>query len=142
MYLGKMSLYHSLDWTCHVSLMYFCSFQTQGIKPQLHHPCYPQNFQTHIKLGEDVFDSPCTKKYRPAQFNPAMNVTVVGTGDYQMCLNNVTQLFSFGNCSYSKCSFDGVFQPSVRGSFMVRQPFIDSNILHCSECYKYMLYLN
>ncbi|XP_028271043.1 ectonucleoside triphosphate diphosphohydrolase 2-like [Parambassis ranga] len=92
--------------------------KTQGIKPQLSHPCYPPNFQTHIKLGEDVFDSPCTKKYRPAQFNPEMDVTVVGTGDYQMCLNNVTKMFSFGNCSYSKCSFDGVFQPSVRGSFM------------------------
>ncbi|XP_031156737.1 ectonucleoside triphosphate diphosphohydrolase 2-like isoform X2 [Sander lucioperca] len=92
--------------------------KTEGVKPQVSNPCYPQQFNISIKLGEDVFDSPCTKKYRPAQFNPQMSVSVVGTGDYQKCLDNVKEIFSFNNCSYSKCSFDGVFQPNVRGSFM------------------------
>lgn len=73
-----------------------------------------------IKLGLDVFDSPCTKDYRPAQFDPHMSVMVHGTGDYSHCLRNVTELFSFSKCPYSKCSFDGVFQPEVTGSFMVR----------------------
>lgn len=101
----------------------FCLFQTQGVKTQVNHPCYPQHFNISVKLGKDVFDSPCTKSYRPAQFNPRMSVSVVGTGDYQSCLDNVKKMFSFDNCSYSKCSFDGVFQPSLRGRFMVREPF-------------------
>lgn len=90
------------------------------MKTEVSHPCYPQHFKASIKLGQDVFDSPCTTSPRPARFNPRMSVTVVGTGDYQDCLDNVTEIFSFDSCSYSRCSFNGVFQPSVRGSFMVR----------------------
>lgn len=85
------------------------------------HPCYPKQFNISINLGKDVFDSPCTKDYRPAQFDPEMSVTLVGTGNYQNCLDNVTEMFSFNNCSYTQCSFNGVFQPSVRGRFMVRE---------------------
>ncbi|XP_068422472.1 ectonucleoside triphosphate diphosphohydrolase 2-like [Clinocottus analis] len=96
---------------------------TAGVKPQVAHPCYPQHFNVSIKLGKDVFDSPCTESYRPAQFDPQMNVSVVGTGDYQSCLDNIRMLFSFDNCSYSKCSFNGVFQPNVRGSFMAFSAF-------------------
>lgn len=116
---------HVLSLSFHIRRMihFFWLFQTQGIKPEVFHPCYPQQFNTSIKLGEDVFNSPCTKKYRPAQYNPQMSVLVVGTGEYQKCLDNVKKMFSFDSCSYSKCSFDGVFQPRVRGSFMVREPF-------------------
>ncbi|MEQ2270282.1 hypothetical protein XENORESO_018671 [Xenotaenia resolanae] len=52
-----------------------------------------------------------------------MTVTVVGTGNYQQCVNNVMEIFNFTKCSYSMCSFDGVFQPRVTGSFMVRWCF-------------------
>ncbi|KAM7018567.1 ectonucleoside triphosphate diphosphohydrolase 2-like [Tautogolabrus adspersus] len=97
--------------------------ETQGVKSQLSHPCYPHQFNMSIRLGPDVFDSPCTKNYRPTQFNPQMSVSVVGTGDYQTCQDNVQKMFSFGNCSFSKCSFDGVFQPSLRGSFMAFSAF-------------------
>uniref|UniRef100_A0A3Q1CHT2 Ectonucleoside triphosphate diphosphohydrolase 2a, tandem duplicate 2 n=1 Tax=Amphiprion ocellaris TaxID=80972 RepID=A0A3Q1CHT2_AMPOC len=97
--------------------------KTQGVKPQVFHPCYPQQFNVSVRLGQDVFDSVCTKDYRPAQFDPHMTVTVVGTGDYRSCLDSVMQMFSFGSCPYSKCSFDGVFQPSLRGSFMAFSAF-------------------
>ncbi|KAI3372576.1 hypothetical protein L3Q82_022703 [Scortum barcoo] len=96
---------------------------TQGIKAQVSHPCYPQQFNTSIKLGEDVFNTPCTQTYKTAQFDPQMSILVVGTGDYQSCLDNVKKMFSFDECSYSKCSFDGVFQPRVRGSFMAFSAF-------------------
>ncbi|XP_020496786.1 ectonucleoside triphosphate diphosphohydrolase 2 [Labrus bergylta] len=92
--------------------------KTQGVKSQVSHPCYPHQFNMSIRLGQDVFDSSCTKDYRPAQFDPQMSVSVVGTGDYQTCLDNVKNMFSFTSCSFTKCSFDGVFQPSLRGSFM------------------------
>ncbi|KAM7392090.1 hypothetical protein PAMP_022725 [Pampus punctatissimus] len=97
--------------------------KTQGVKAQVSHPCYPQDFNTSIQLSKDVFDSPCTKNYRPAKFDRHMSVSVVGTGDYQNCLDNVTKMFSVHNCSYSKCSFDGVFQPNVSGSFMAFSAF-------------------
>lgn len=100
-----------------------CLFQTQGVKSHVNHPCYPKQYNMSIKLGKDVFDSPCTQSYRPPQFDPQMSVTVVGTGDYDNCQSNVKKIFSFDQCKFSKCSFDGVFQPDVRGSFMVRKPF-------------------
>uniref|UniRef100_A0A3B5LL98 Ectonucleoside triphosphate diphosphohydrolase 2a, tandem duplicate 2 n=1 Tax=Xiphophorus couchianus TaxID=32473 RepID=A0A3B5LL98_9TELE len=94
--------------------------QTQGVSNQVINPCYPPKFNISINLGKDVFDSVCTKKYKPANLDAKRNVTVVGSGDYQQCVNNVTEIFTFSNCSYSMCSFDGVFQPRVTGSFMVR----------------------
>ncbi|XP_028313308.1 ectonucleoside triphosphate diphosphohydrolase 2-like [Gouania willdenowi] len=92
--------------------------KTQGVKSNILHPCYPRLFNTTIKLGADVFDSPCTKNFRPAKFDPWTSVTMVGTGDYENCSASVKELFSFEKCPYSKCSFDGVFQPNVTGSFM------------------------
>ncbi|XP_047236313.1 ectonucleoside triphosphate diphosphohydrolase 2-like isoform X2 [Girardinichthys multiradiatus] len=92
--------------------------KTQGVEAQVFNPCYPPKFTISTKLGEDVFDSPCTEKYRPDNLDPQMTVTVVGTGNYQQCVNNVTEIFNFTKCSYSMCSFDGVFQPRVTGSFM------------------------
>ncbi|KAK9523258.1 hypothetical protein VZT92_019661 [Zoarces viviparus] len=96
---------------------------TAGVTSQVAHPCYPQQFNTSVLLGKDVFDSPCTQSYRPAHFDPQMHVSVVGTGDYQSCLDNITKLFSFDNCPYSKCSFDGIFQPNVSGRFMAFSAF-------------------
>ncbi|XP_029916173.1 ectonucleoside triphosphate diphosphohydrolase 2-like isoform X2 [Myripristis murdjan] len=97
--------------------------RTQGTRGKVFHPCYPAQFSDTIKLGENVFDSPCTDKYKPASFDPQQSVTVEGVGDYQHCLGNVSALFSFKNCSFSKCSFDGVYQPDVRGSFMAFSAF-------------------
>nr|XP_046241607.1 ectonucleoside triphosphate diphosphohydrolase 2-like [Scatophagus argus] len=97
--------------------------KTQDVKSQISHPCYPSQFKISIKLGDDVFDSPCTKSYRPTQFDPQMSISVVGTGNYQNCLDIVKNMFSFNNCSYSNCSFDGVFQPSLRGNFMAFSAF-------------------
>ncbi|KAF7657817.1 hypothetical protein LDENG_00021940 [Lucifuga dentata] len=96
---------------------------TQGVKPQLSHPCYPAHFNVSIKLGKDVFDSPCTDEYKPTSFDPEMTITLVGTGEYQHCLDSVSAMFSFTNCSFSKCSFNGVFQPNVTGSFMAFSAF-------------------
>ncbi|XP_076005582.1 ectonucleoside triphosphate diphosphohydrolase 2-like [Genypterus blacodes] len=95
---------------------------TQGVGPQLMHPCYPAQFNVSITLGKDVFDSPCTNIYK-ASFDPQMSVTLVGTGEYQYCLGNISEMFSFDNCSFTKCSFNGVFQPNVTGSYMAFSAF-------------------
>ncbi|XP_014826484.1 PREDICTED: ectonucleoside triphosphate diphosphohydrolase 2-like [Poecilia mexicana] len=97
--------------------------QTQGVLNQVINPCYPPKFNISINLGKDVFDSFCTKKYKPANLDAQRNVTVVGSGNYHQCVNNITEIFTFSNCSYSMCSFDGVFQPRVTGSFMAFSAF-------------------
>ncbi|KAM4607920.1 ectonucleoside triphosphate diphosphohydrolase 2-like [Polymixia lowei] len=97
--------------------------KVQGLGPTLSHPCYPADFNVSINLGKEIFDSPCTEKYRPTSLGPQVSVVVQGTGDYQRCLGNVSQIFSFDMCSYSKCSFDGVFQPNVTGRFMAFSGF-------------------
>jgi adenosinetriphosphatase len=73
-----------------------------------------------MKLDK-VFDSPCTADQMPTPYSPQDPLTVIGTGHYQHCLGNMSKIFSFDRCSFSKCSFDGVFQPNVTGSFMVRR---------------------
>ncbi|KAI7812712.1 putative ectonucleoside triphosphate diphosphohydrolase 2 [Triplophysa rosa] len=37
--------------------------------------------------------------------------------------DNDSHIFSFNNCSYFKCSFNGVFQPNITGNFMAFSSF-------------------
>ncbi|XP_051750472.1 ectonucleoside triphosphate diphosphohydrolase 2-like [Ctenopharyngodon idella] len=93
---------------------------TQGSDSSIVHPCYPAGYDQSIKLSS-VFDTPCNK--RPTSYKPDDNLQIKGTGNYNQCLGNVTRLLSFNNCSYSKCSFDGVFQPNITGNFMAFSAF-------------------
>ncbi|CAB1319578.1 unnamed protein product [Coregonus sp. 'balchen'] len=56
------------------------------------------------------------------------SLTVMGTGHYLQCLGNMSKIFSFDGCSFSKCSFDGVFQPNVSGSFMAFSAFFYTHV--------------
>ncbi|KAL2092235.1 hypothetical protein ACEWY4_012033 [Coilia grayii] len=97
--------------------------QTQGSSDgAVTHPCYPLGYNVNISLGE-IFDSPCTKSKRPVPYNNQEVLKVVGSGHYQHCLQNVSRIFSFDSCSFSKCSFNGVFQPNVTGKFMAFSSF-------------------
>ncbi|XP_051750473.1 ectonucleoside triphosphate diphosphohydrolase 2-like [Ctenopharyngodon idella] len=93
---------------------------TQGSDSSIVHPCYPAGYDQSIKLGS-VFDTPCNK--RPTSYKPDDDLQIKGTGNYNQCLGNVTRLLSFNNCSYSKCSFEGVFQPNITGNFMAFSAF-------------------
>lgn len=95
--------------------------KTQGTSGPIIHPCYPAGHSRTVSLSS-IFNSPCTSASRPAADHQA-ELTVQGTGHYQQCMGNVTQLFSFDTCSFSRCSFDGVFQPNVTGSFMAFSAF-------------------
>ncbi|XP_067087399.1 ectonucleoside triphosphate diphosphohydrolase 2-like [Osmerus mordax] len=96
--------------------------KTQGSGGLISNPCHPAGHNISITLGS-VFDSPCTAEHRPTPYHPQSSLTVQGTGNYQQCLNNVSEMFSFNKCSFSKCSFDGIFQPNVTGSFMAFSAF-------------------
>lgn len=97
--------------------------KTQGTSGTISHPCYPAGHSRMVSLNS-VFSSPCTSgSPSESSTNPEAQVTVRGTGHYQQCLGNVTQLFSFDACPFSRCSFNGVFQPNVTGSFMAFSAF-------------------
>uniref|UniRef100_A0A8C8K3H5 Uncharacterized protein n=1 Tax=Oncorhynchus tshawytscha TaxID=74940 RepID=A0A8C8K3H5_ONCTS len=49
-------------------------------------------FNVSMKL-EKVFDSPCTADQRPSPYSPQVSLTVMGTGNYQQCLGNMSMLF-------------------------------------------------
>lgn len=95
---------------------------SQGQLGSVFHPCYPIGYNTTMKL-EAVFDSSCTMHQKPSSYNSQNALTVVGTGHYDHCLGNVSQIFSFDRCQHSQCSFDGVYQPNVTGSFMAFSAF-------------------
>ncbi|XP_048043628.1 ectonucleoside triphosphate diphosphohydrolase 2a.1 [Megalobrama amblycephala] len=93
---------------------------TQGSDSSIVHPCYPAGYNQSITLGS-VFDTPCNKRQTP--YKPDDALQIKGTGNYNQCLGNVTRLLSFNSCSYSKCSFDGVFQPNITGNFIAFSAF-------------------
>ncbi|XP_077096946.1 ectonucleoside triphosphate diphosphohydrolase 2-like isoform X3 [Siphateles boraxobius] len=93
---------------------------TQGSDSSIVHPCYPADYNHSMKLGT-VFDTPCNKRQTPYKSDD--NLQIKGTGNYNQCMGNVSGLFSFDHCSYSKCSFDGVFQPNITGNFMAFSAF-------------------
>ncbi|XP_052412295.1 ectonucleoside triphosphate diphosphohydrolase 2 [Carassius gibelio] len=94
--------------------------KTQGSDRSIVHPCYPAGYSDSVKLSS-VFDTPCNE--RQTHYKPEDVLQIKGTGNYDQCLGNVSRLFSFNNCSYSRCSFDGVFQPNITGNFMAFSAF-------------------
>ncbi|XP_017281005.1 ectonucleoside triphosphate diphosphohydrolase 2 [Kryptolebias marmoratus] len=96
--------------------------KTQGSSQTVTHPCYPTDFNRTIKM-EDIFGSPCTGNEKPGSYDPRDALTVRGGGHYEHCVGNVSALFSFDGCGFSRCSFDSVFQPNVTGSFMAFSAF-------------------
>eukprot|EP00066_Takifugu_rubripes_P009576 XP_003976659.1 PREDICTED: ectonucleoside triphosphate diphosphohydrolase 2 [Takifugu rubripes] len=96
--------------------------KSQGYSASIIHPCYPVGHSTNIKL-DSIFDSPCSDKYKAQTYNSQSTLSVRGSGHYEHCLGNVSEIFSFDNCSFSQCSFDNVFQPNVTGSFVAFSAF-------------------
>ncbi|KAJ0068012.1 hypothetical protein NL108_014949, partial [Boleophthalmus pectinirostris] len=97
---------------------------TQGVSNgTVFNPCYPKDYSTSVNLEADVFSSPCTKKYKLQTVDLKSDVTLQGTGNHQQCLSSVQKLFSFDKCNFSRCSFDGVYQPATSGKFMAFSAF-------------------
>ncbi|XP_047426690.1 ectonucleoside triphosphate diphosphohydrolase 2 [Mugil cephalus] len=96
--------------------------KTQGYSGSVSHPCYPADYNRTLKLNS-IFNSPCTSKNKPDSYNPQASLTVQGTGHYEHCVGNVSKIFSFDSCPFSKCSFDSVYQPNVTGSYMAFSAF-------------------
>lgn len=82
------------------------------------HPCWPQGYSTHVML-RDIYESPCTAAQRPQAFNRSARVSLAGSSNPALCHGLVSQLFNSSSCRFSRCSFNGVFQPPVAGKFIV-----------------------
>ncbi|XP_034520752.1 ectonucleoside triphosphate diphosphohydrolase 2 isoform X2 [Ailuropoda melanoleuca] len=88
------------------------ALQTHGF-----HPCWPRGYSNQVLLG-DVYESPCTAAQRPQAFNSSTRVSLSGTSDPALCRSLIMGLFNFSSCRFSRCSFNGIFQPPVAGNFI------------------------
>lgn len=95
---------------------------SQGYTGSVTHPCYPKGHTRTLTMNS-IFNSPCTEKHKPSSYNPQDSLTIQGSGHYEHCLGNVSEIFSFDSCPFSQCSFDQVFQPNVTGSFVAFSAF-------------------
>ncbi|XP_074546627.1 ectonucleoside triphosphate diphosphohydrolase 2-like [Halichoeres trimaculatus] len=96
--------------------------KSQGYSGSVTHPCYPADHSRTVKL-DSILNSPCTAEFKPSSYDSKASVTVQGSGHYEHCLGNVSEIFSFGTCPFSRCSFDKVFQPNLTGGFMAFSAF-------------------
>ncbi|XP_038124190.1 ectonucleoside triphosphate diphosphohydrolase 2 [Cyprinodon tularosa] len=96
--------------------------KSQGYSQVVAHPCYPAGYNKTFKM-DNIFNSPCTSTEKPDPYDSHGTLTVQGSGHYEQCMGNVSELFSFGSCPFSQCSFDQVYQPNVTGSFMAFSAF-------------------
>ncbi|XP_057581225.1 ectonucleoside triphosphate diphosphohydrolase 2 [Hippopotamus amphibius kiboko] len=86
------------------------------------HPCWPKGYSTHVLL-RDVYESPCTAAQRPQPFNRSARVRLSGSGDLALCRSLVAELFNVSSCRFSRCSFNGIFQPPLAGKFIAFSAF-------------------
>uniref|UniRef100_A0A8C9DA85 apyrase n=1 Tax=Panthera leo TaxID=9689 RepID=A0A8C9DA85_PANLE len=93
------------------------ALQTHGF-----HPCWPRGYSTQVLL-QDVYESPCTAAQRPQTFNSSTRVSLAGSSDPALCRGLILGLFNFSSCHFSRCSFNGIFQPPVAGNFMAFSAF-------------------
>uniref|UniRef100_A0A8C8RE81 Ectonucleoside triphosphate diphosphohydrolase 2 n=1 Tax=Pelusios castaneus TaxID=367368 RepID=A0A8C8RE81_9SAUR len=93
-----------------------------GYKSSMLNPCWPKGYQRNVLLG-DVYDSPCTADEKPESYDSQRAIAMTGSGDAAGCRLIVDSLFKFNICSFSRCSFDGVFQPKLSGNFIAFSAF-------------------
>uniref|UniRef100_A0A672UAC4 Ectonucleoside triphosphate diphosphohydrolase 8 n=1 Tax=Strigops habroptila TaxID=2489341 RepID=A0A672UAC4_STRHB len=110
---------------------------------RVHHPCYPKDYNETVSLSS-FRTSPCTNQ-SDLRLGPGdRNVTLEGRGDANGCLAAIKKLFNFSACGESQdCTFDGIYQPPVRGQFVVRQilsSHLLSSHLHGRACTVVSLY--
>ncbi|XP_069835033.1 ectonucleoside triphosphate diphosphohydrolase 1 isoform X2 [Dendropsophus ebraccatus] len=77
-------------------------------------PCFNSGYTRNLNTS-DLYSSPCVSDQRTPTSPPSIQIE--GTGDYNLCKQNVREIFNLSHCSYSRCSFNGVFQPALQGEF-------------------------
>uniref|UniRef100_A0A8C8S6G5 Ectonucleoside triphosphate diphosphohydrolase 3 n=1 Tax=Pelusios castaneus TaxID=367368 RepID=A0A8C8S6G5_9SAUR len=100
-------------------------------KSTVDNPCYPQNYETVLTMKR-LYGSLCTETLRPTNYNPGQVVNFRGTGDPALCQETVSLLFNFTMCNDSGAnrSFNGVYQPKLKGNFAVSQRAVNFCVQH------------
>lgn len=103
-------------------------------KTVIEHPCLPVGFN-QTETYNTIFDSPCVSGSAGQESfgSPIIiqdnieldqNLTFVGEGNQTQCDSLLkSSLFNFTNCPYSTCSFNGVYQPKISGTFYAFSAF-------------------
>lgn len=103
-----------------ISNISLLSLQNSTTETNVSNPCYPRGYITTFPMGH-LFDSLCTEDLRPGGYAPDDIITFEGSGDPLLCRVKVASLFAFKACHDQEvCCFDGVYQPKVKGPFVVR----------------------
>ncbi|NXA63618.1 ENTP8 diphosphohydrolase, partial [Mohoua ochrocephala] len=90
---------------------------------RVHHPCYPKGYNETVSLSS-LRASPCTGGSDPRLPLGDSSVTLEGGGDAGGCLAALRKLFNFSACGQRQdCTFDGVYQPPLRGQFIAFSAF-------------------
>uniref|UniRef100_A0A8C3D200 Uncharacterized protein n=1 Tax=Corvus moneduloides TaxID=1196302 RepID=A0A8C3D200_CORMO len=90
---------------------------------RVHHPCYPKGYNETVSLSS-FHASPCTEGSHPRLPLGDSSVTLEGRGNASGCLAALRKLFNFSACGQSQdCTFDGVYQPPLRGQFIAFSAF-------------------
>ncbi|XP_029953729.1 ectonucleoside triphosphate diphosphohydrolase 1 isoform X1 [Salarias fasciatus] len=88
--------------------------QTQSGPTSILDPCFHPGYNV-TKFYSELYDSPCVSDRKPPGAPEAFAHR--GDGNFQQCQEVVRTVFNFSSCRYRQCSFNGVFQPHLQGSF-------------------------
>ncbi|XP_042363620.1 ectonucleoside triphosphate diphosphohydrolase 1 isoform X2 [Plectropomus leopardus] len=96
------------------ALRMMLAHQTQAGPAAVLDPCFHPGF-TETRNYLDLYDSPCVSDRKPQGAPADFNHT--GKGNFSQCQEAVKNVFNFTDCKYSRCSFNGVFQPLLQGPY-------------------------
>ncbi|KAM9425471.1 ectonucleoside triphosphate diphosphohydrolase 1 [Pholidichthys leucotaenia] len=88
--------------------------QTQLGPKTIWDPCFHSGY-SETRNYSILYDSPCVSNRKPQRAPPTFNHS--GKGNFTQCQETVKRVFNFTSCKYSRCSFNGVFQPFLQGPF-------------------------
>ncbi|XP_069756546.1 ectonucleoside triphosphate diphosphohydrolase 1 isoform X2 [Narcine bancroftii] len=82
-------------------------------------PCFNKGYERFINVSS-FFNSPCTPM---PTWTTDQTLRVIGTGISHQCRAHVRQLLNQSSCTWSQCSFNGVYQPQVWGKYGAMSAF-------------------
>uniref|UniRef100_A0A1A8L3A0 Ectonucleoside triphosphate diphosphohydrolase 1 n=1 Tax=Nothobranchius pienaari TaxID=704102 RepID=A0A1A8L3A0_9TELE len=88
--------------------------QTKSGPGEIADPCFHPGY-SESKNYSVLYDSPCVSDRKPQ--GAPVTFHHKGEGNFQQCQEVVKNVFNFTSCKYSRCSFNGVFQPPLHGQF-------------------------
>uniref|UniRef100_A0A8C7TLE5 Ectonucleoside triphosphate diphosphohydrolase 1 n=1 Tax=Oncorhynchus mykiss TaxID=8022 RepID=A0A8C7TLE5_ONCMY len=88
--------------------------QTQSGDSSVLDPCFHPGYSVDRSYFS-VYSSPCVMAGKPLVSRDSF--THVGAGNASLCQEVVRRIFNFSSCSFSRCSFNRVYQPPLQGPF-------------------------